>query len=381
MGPDSPLFDDRPLPVGEHVRILLEAKRWTQDDLAGITGYSRSALNELIVGKTGITLEMAIALAGVFGTTPEHWVLLDTKHRLSLTNQNRDGFARWARVYDYAPVKDMQKRGWIKSVKSPEEIEVELRKFFNVESLDALPEFPLAARKSAPLADLTPAQRAWCFRVRQLAKAPPSNPFDPSKMPKAEAALRRLAAYPGESSRVAEVLSKVGIRFVVVEPIAAAKIDGCAFWLDPDSPVIGLSLRFDRIDFFWFTLMHEWAHIKHGDCLSVDTDLHPEVRLPTLLKDEIERRADAEAANAMIPSSEIESFVRRVGPLYSKQRIVQFAHTMKIHPGIIVGQLQHRGEIGYRSNREMLAKVRVHVVESCIADGWKQTISPDGEDG
>jgi HTH-type transcriptional regulator/antitoxin HigA len=97
---------------------------------------------------------------------------------------------------------------------------------------------------------------------------------------------------------------------------------------------------------------------------------------PVLVEDESERRANDQAAAALIPRSEIESFIRRVGPLYSKTRIVQFAHRIKIHPGIIVGQLQHRKEIGYSANREMLVKIRETVVETALTDGWGRTITP-----
>lgn len=378
--PPNRLFDDRPLPVGEHVRLLLAERGWTQDDLATVLGYSRSQVNELIAGRSGITLEMAIALGKAFSTTADYWILVDAKHRLAQMPESADDVGKRASLFDMAPIKDMQKRGWIKPVKSLADIEVELRRFFGVSTLDTAPEFPVATRKSAPLSDLSAAQRAWCFRVRQLAISPPAKPYDPTRLDRALSQLRRLAAYPTQASRVAEVLSEVGIRFAVVEPIAGAKVDGCAFWLDPESPAIGMSLRYDRNDYFWFTLMHEMMHVVHRDALSIDTDLAANERPPALMKDEIERRADEGAAAALVPADELESFMRRVGPLYSKPRIVQFAHRIKMHPGIIVGQLQNRGEIGYRSNREMLSKVRSYVIETSITDGWKNTISPDTDD-
>jgi len=49
---------------------------------------------------------------------------------------------------------------------------------------------------------------------------------------------------------------------------------------------------------------------------------------------------------------------------------------MKIHPGIIVGQLQHRNEINYGSNREMLVKIRSAVIETALTDGWNRSITP-----
>jgi HTH-type transcriptional regulator/antitoxin HigA len=71
----------------------------------------------------------------------------------------------------------------------------------------------------------------------------------------------------------------------------------------------------------------------------------------------------------------LSSFIVRVRPMYSKNRIVQFANRARIHPGIIVGQLQHRGEIGYAANREMLAKVREIIANSAITDGWGRVVS------
>jgi HTH-type transcriptional regulator / antitoxin HigA len=95
-----------------------------------------------------------------------------------------------------------------------------------------------------------------------------------------------------------------------------------------------------------------------------------------LAKDDAESRADEEAAASLIPTSEIESFIGRVGPLYSKDRIIQFANRIRIHPAIIVGQLQYRGEIGYAAMRELMTKVKDNVVGTALTDGWNQTISP-----
>jgi len=147
-------------------------------------------------------------------------------------------------------------------------------------------------------------------------------------------------------------------------------------WLNDSSPVIGMSLRFDRVDSFWFTLCHELSHIKHRDEAPLDSDLTDYRSVITIVRNSMERRADEEAIDMLIPSQELTSFILRIGPLYSKESIIRFAHRMRIHPGIIVGQLQHRQEIGYHANREMLAKVRQVVVPAAITDGWGNYIDP-----
>ena len=72
------------------------------------------------------------------------------------------------------------------------------------------------------------------------------------------------------------VLGEGGIRFLVVEQLPQTRIDGVTLWLDNKSPVIVLSLRFDRIDWFWYMLAHELGHVKKRDGLKnimLETDL------------------------------------------------------------------------------------------------------------
>ena len=74
-----------------------------------------------------------------------------------------------------------------------------------------------------------------------------------------------------------------------------------------------------------------------------------------------------------VPRAELENFIARVRPLYSKLKIRGFAAVAKVHPGIVVGQLQHRGQISYAHNREMLAKVRDILTNTTLTDGWGKT--------
>jgi len=179
----------------------------------------------------------------------------------------------------------------------------------------------------------------------------------------------------GEGVRqVPRVLAESGIRFLVIEPLQQTRIDGVCFWLDARSPVIALSLRSDRIDSFWFSLLHELGHVKNRDGLKsngrLDTDLVGDQALPTEEKPEFERRADEFAVDFLVPQAEIASFIARTRPLYSAARIIGFAKRIKVHTGIVVGQLQRRGEITYAHNRKMLEKVRHTLITSALTDGW-----------
>lgn len=66
----------------------------------------------------------------------------------------------------------------------------------------------------------------------------------------------------------------------------------------------------------------------------------------------------------------LDDFISRIHPLYSKKRIEVFAAGIEVHPGVVVGQLQHRNEISYAHYREKLVKVRHIITGAALTDGW-----------
>ena len=377
MAENQKLFDYHPVHPGKILKQLMDEKGWSQDELAVITGRRRQTISEIISGKNGVTPDMAMVLAAALGNNASDWLKWDATYRLSTLEGDGGIVEKRARLYEIAPVKEMQKRGWIRDVKEVLGLVEELKAFYGTDSLESTPQFPVAMLRHSPAPFLSAAEWAWCFRARQLAGAVLRVAvFEPKRLDAAEKRLRELESHPKQARYLSAVLAEAGIRLVVVEPLPGTKIDGAAFWLDDQSPVIAISGRIDRIDNIWFTVMHEWAHIRNNDALSVDSNILGDDDVPVLVLEEMERRANEQAAASLIPADELESFIRRVGPLYSKTRIIQFAHRMKIHPGIIVGQLQYRREIGWGTNREMLAKVRESVIETTLTDGWGHSITP-----
>lgn len=361
-----------PAHPGRRLRQLLDAKRLSQEALADIIGCRRQTISTIVNEKSGITPDMAVNLATVFGNDPTEWLKWDAEFQLSLVHDDdRATIERRAGLYELAPIRDMQKRGWIRETSDLDQLQSELEKFFGGPLGDV--SFTVAPKRSSSLDALTPAERAWCFRARGLSDALPLPAvFDPQRLDAAEKKLRQLAAYPKEIQRLPQMLAYYGIRFIIVEPLPGAKIDGAAFW-HKDHPVIAVSARFDRIDALWFTVIHEFMHIKNADDISVDVDLLKESDAGIVLNitsEDAEQRANEQAAELLVPQAELDSFISRVSPLYATTRIIQFAHRIRIHPGIIVGQLQHRGELRYSAHRDLLVKVRTLVTETALTDGW-----------
>jgi hypothetical protein len=158
---------------------------------------------------------------------------------------------------------------------------------------------------------------------------------------------------------------------LILQHFPRTKIDGATFWLNDRSPVIAMSLRYDRIDCFWHTLGHELGHISRGDAHSVDTDMvGAESAKQPDKQPEKERRADRFASEFLIPHSQLGAFIQKNRPKYSKREIRGFARACEVHPGIVVGQLQHRRQINYTHSREMLVKVRHIATKATLTDGW-----------
>ena len=377
-------------PPGDFIREALKAKGWTQDDLARVVGRPLTRINEIIQGKQGITPETAVALGVALDTEAEVWLRREAEYRLHLQKVVAERLTFESviahpelhlrkKMFGYAPIRDMQKRGWIEASDSTETIEKELIRFFRVDSLESPPCIHGAMRKSSPTTPATISQTAWACRIRQVASTVPRGSigeYDPSKIGACKKQLRKIAAYSAGASKVAEVLASFGIRFVVVEGLPGAKVEGFATWLDDKSPVIGVSLKYDRMDNFWHTLGHEVIHIEHNDVASIDGDADEREDLLLQVKPLMERRADSEGASIFVQPEELESFMRRVGPVYTTERINQFANTIKMHPCIIVGQIKHRGAIPWSKFSKVNVPIREPVIKSTLTDGWGKTLFP-----
>lgn len=356
-------------PPGDFLGEELEARGWSQQEFAEIIGRPANAVSEIINGKRAITPATAKELATALGTSAMLWLNLEAEYRLHQTAEAPESIGVKARIRSRYPLRDMIQRGWIEPSDNPDVLEHRVLRFFNVDSIDEDPVLPLAARKgmtgSQESDESTPKQWAWLFRVKQCAEAMQiSAKYSEATLRERMIDLEALMLEPEGARQVPRLLEECGVRFVVVEPLPGSKIDGVCFWLNAWSPVVGLSLRLDRIDNFWFVLRHELEHVLSRDA-AVDSNLTPGAEAI----DESERAANEAAAMFGVTVEDLESFVMRVQPLFSETRILGFARRHGVHPGIVVGRLQYRLN-RYDLLRRHLANIREHVTATALTDGY-----------
>ena len=362
-------------PPGDFLKEEMEARNWTQNDLSKILGKSNRLVNELINAKRAITPETAKVLADAFGTSAIYWMNLESAWQLFKLNENGNDVSRRAQLFERFAVNDVIRRGWVEDSDSLEVLEKRFFEFYEVKSINEAPNCAALFRRSDSTDQVSPLQLAWLYRARQIAKNTKVSRFSELKLQNALGQLRDLRAYEEQTREIPRLLSEAGIRFIVIEPFKGSKVDGVCFWLNKSSPAIAISLRFDRIDNFWFTLKHELRHLANRDSLDntpvIDIDLLSDNGNDD---DPVEKRANEEASEFLVPQAELKHFIARTSPLYSTERVRGFAHRIGVHPGIVVGRLQHLGEIPWANLKTFQVKIRHLITPNAITDGFGHTL-------
>ncbi len=361
---------------GVYIKEEMDARGWLQRDLAFILGVPEQAVNVILSGKRGISPDMARALGDAFDVPAEFFANIQKAYELSRAAVPSPNVSVRAKIQGQYPIREMIKRGWLEDGDAAL-LQGQLTRFFEVESSDEIPFLAHAAKKTSYEEDLRPAQLAWLFRVKQIARSTSAPAYSEKALRDSLSRLTTLLYAPEEARHVPRIMMECGVRLIFIEKLPQANIDGVCFWVD-DSPVIGMSLRHDRIDNFWFVLRHEIDHVLHKDGKQkpVVDDLEGMGASNDPSLPEQERRANAAAANFCAPSDKVDSFIVRKRPYFYEKDVLALSRILNRHPGLVVGQMQHKlGDPKYL--RKYQVKIRSAVIPAAVTDGWGQTVPVD----
>lgn len=364
---------------GQLIESILNERGWSKRILAIVIGVDETGLNKIIAGKRPLNAALALTIGELLGVEPERLLELQKSYDLAqarIVAVPDPGRQKRATLYGDLPISDMIKRGWLnaESVRDVQAVENSLIDFFEADSLDDIEILPHAAKKTEVFGGVNPSQLAWLYRVRQIASDFYVGRYSKKALQLAIPKLNALLTAPEETRKVPRILAECGIRYVVVETIPGAKIDGVCFWLNNEAPVVGMSLRYDRMDNFWFVLRHELEHVlqEHGREKSnamLDAELEGEKAGTGANIAEEERVANEASLNFCVPQEKLEGFIARKSPFFAERDILGFARSIKVHPCLIAGQIQHRTK-RYDRFRNHLVKIRSKVAPSALVDGW-----------
>lgn len=344
-------YEKENFPIGlpdpiEAIKFRMEQQGMTRKELERYIG-SQSKVSEVLNGKRQLSLSMIRALHEGLGIPAE--VLLGEPGR-----QLEEPKYNWR---DY-PFAEMYHRGYFKSNNgtlqdakhSAEELLAEL--FANFQG--HIPE-PIYCRSSECALDER-ALSAWQARVLELAYEEELSPYEPERLTKdLIRELVKLSKFEQGPRLARELLQKNGIALVILQHLPHTYLDGACFKSPSGWPVVGLTLRHDRLDNFWFTLVHELAHIhlhlKQNNFAFFDDTEHG--KLDNCAPQEL--AANNLAAKLLIP----EKLWNQEGRgLMSKKDICAFADRLGISPAIVAGRLRWEAN-DYQNFNELLGRKAV----------------------
>jgi len=332
------------IPVGEQLLEELEARGWTQAEFAEILGRPPQVISEIISGKKEITRESAAQISAALGPSPEFWLNFQDQYHLwrqaqdSNTRKQLEDVKLRARLKALAPISVLRKRGVITET-TPEGQARQLCQLFGLNDIYEAPRLPMAARRSNLHERVSTTQMTWLACVRREAEQRSVTPYSKQQLLNLARQLSGIVRNPAAFADLPRFFSEVGVRLVYVEAFPASKIDGASFLMD-GTPVIGLSGRGHRLDKVLFTLLHETAHV-YLDHIADDIILDDE----DLTEPEREHVANEMAAEWVLPAS-LPAIPHRVGQTW----VTTTANALGVHPIVIVGRLQKRRAITWRSS-------------------------------
>lgn len=337
---------DRVSAPGESLADLLEERGMTQAELAERTGRPLKTVNEVIKGKAAITPETAIQFERVLGTPASFWNQREANYRAYLALQkeaeNLVPQKQWLAKF---PVKEMKRREWVKDCgTSVTEQMICILNFFGV----ATPEQweagwtkrRLAFRKSMNLDADIGATTVWLRQGEIKGERIQCNPFDRDKL---LASLERIRELTLEHEakvfipKLQEICAECGVAVVFVQGFPKVTAYGASSWLTSEKALIQLSVRGKLSDTLWFTLFHELGHIlKHSK-----KELFVELKGGNREKAIEEQEADDFAAQTLISGADLNQWLA-TNPSLTPVTIRNFAASIGIAAGIVVGRLQHQ---------------------------------------
>lgn len=320
---------ERPTPL-EAIQFRMEQRGLARRDLVPYFG-SASRVSEVLSGKRELTLKMIRALHDGLGIPAE--VLLQAA---VLREHGPD--PQWERF----PAREMARRGWFSgfdgtpsqaAARAPELVGGLLERA----GLDGSAGLWRRQHVRSGSAMDRHALFAWSARAAELASG--------QKLPAKYAAgcmdrafmsgLVRLSVLDEGPRLAREYLGKHGVHLVALAHLPGTHLDGAAMLLSDGSPVVALTLRYDRLDNFWFSLCHELGHVV--------LHLTPKDRRPYFDDLEVEGDAEEKAADSFAEQVLIPARSWVAAPVRKDWRpatVREYAGRLGVHPAIVAGRVR-----------------------------------------
>ena len=151
--------------------------------------------------------------------------------------------------------------------------------------------------------------------------------------------LTKLSVRDDGPKRALAAVRGIGISVVIESGLPGMSVDGASLHTTSAGPVLALTLRYDRLDNFWFTLLHELGHIALHLSDPSDDVFIDSLEDSASDEQEVEAEANAFAKDGLIPRDLwLRSDAYRLG---SEGSVLELAKQLGVHPAIVAGRIRH----------------------------------------
>lgn len=326
---------------GYYINELIEDMGITQEEFATRLGTTPKTVSKLVNGECNLSNDLIQRLSSMFGLSVEFWFSLQNKYeekKLEIEQIQRiDNQKDIVKTIDYSY--------FVRVVALPVAKKIEdkiknLCKYLKVSDLNVLlkPDFLVNYRTG--IGEMQSKNvinsRVWLQTAMNIGETKSAKKFDAQKLKRYIPEIRNMTVQEPAIflPRLREIFEECGVIFVLLPSLKNSGINGAVKWYNHDKVLLAMNDRRCYADTFWFSLFHEIKHVLQQKIKIVflsRTDMN-------LLDNSLEKEANDFAGEVLIPSKEYENFKYKN---ISEESIKQFALEIGIHPGIVVGRLQH----------------------------------------
>ncbi|MGB4263213.1 MAG: HigA family addiction module antitoxin [Fervidobacterium sp.] len=340
------------IPPGATILEQLETRGMTQKEFAKRMGMSEKHISRLINGHVELTQDMALRLESVLGVPASFWNNLEAIYREKLERVRKEKeLEEEAKMVEHFPYSKMVTLGWIAPATDKKERVYNLRRFFEVASLNLLENLNvpgIAYRRTGRNEKSDYNLAVWAQKARLDARKIKTEPINIAKLEQSVERIRAMTMEDPEtfSKELVDLLAGCGVALVFLPQIDGSFLHGASFY-DGNHIVMGLTLRGSYADIFWFSFFHELCHIIRGH-----------INNSAMATEEQEEEANTYARDVLIPPEEYKRLVDV--KCFTRKCIITFAQEIGIASGIVLGRLQREGYVPYNKYNTLKVKYKIN---------------------
>lgn len=350
---------------GVHIKNTIEEMELNQEEFAKRLGVASKTVSKIVNGKANISNDVAKRLSTMLGTSIGVWLNLQQSYDEKLLDKKvQDEIDDDYEILELLDINFFTNHLRImeKNLKKHEKIKF-LRTFLKVSTLQQLKERDLLI--NCRTSNCTPNDvknivpiNAWVQTAINEGRDIQTHPYNHNLLKSCLPEIRLMTNQSPEDflPRLTDILKESGVALAILPHLKNSKINGAVRWLSHEKVILAINVRGVYADLFWFTLFHELGHVFQHRTTNTFLNYRSADDIDTV-NQTLEEEADLFSQETLIESSKYSNFITT--NIFSEAAIINFAHQINIHPGIIVGRLQHDRYLEFNQFNHLKEKYKV----------------------